>query len=485
MNSITLLAQAIAASPKTFDISPRALLVGGFVRDTLLGLEPKDADVEVYGVDPDALETLVTNLFPHQVNAVGKSFGVLKIHLEDGMEIDVALPRREQKTGPGHKGFQTEGDPTLDPKEAARRRDFTINAIMQDPLTQEMIDPWNGMTDLKEKRLRVVDPASFTEDPLRVYRAVQFVARFHLTIDPESFLLLQKMVARGDLDELPPERITEELKKLFLHAERPSEGLHLMRELGIIERSYPELHALIGTLQDPEWHPEGDVWVHTLMVVDEAAAIIHRDPKAFSEEEHLQILLGALCHDLGKPATTAPGLKAGRLHLRSLGHEGAGEEPTRSLCARWTFSQEVVDGAVMIALRHLQPSALFRVAEKESWPEERYTNAVRKLIKRIYPISWRVLLAAAEADHRGRDLPEARAAHDPALERFAKTVQAHELDAAPTKLLVRGQDLLDRGVPPGPTIGHLIQQIEAARDRGEITTREQALKYLDELLKHA
>jgi tRNA nucleotidyltransferase (CCA-adding enzyme) len=163
--------------------SIRALIVGGFVRDLLLGLSPTDADIEVYGIEANALEALLNELFPGQVNLVGRSFVVFKIGLGEGYEIDLALPRRESKTGVGHKDFAVEGDPSLDPREASRRRDFTINAISFDPQTGALIDPWNGVQDLEAKILRVVDANHFGEDPLRVYRAVQFAARFELTVE--------------------------------------------------------------------------------------------------------------------------------------------------------------------------------------------------------------------------------------------------------------------------------------------------------------
>lgn len=459
---------------------PRTLIVGGFVRDTLLGIESKDADVEVYGVEAATIEKLLNELFPGQVIEAGKSFGVLKIPLGDGYDIDVALPRRESKAGTGHKGFVIEGDPNMSIEEAARRRDFTINAMMQDPLTNELIDLFGGQEDLKNKTLRVVDTQTFQDDPLRVYRALQFAARFGLTIEPRSFELMKMMVQRGDLDQLSKERVSDEMKKLFLKAEKPSIGLQLAWDLGIIERDYPELFILKQTPQEPAWHPEGDVWIHTLMVVDEAAKIIRRED--LTENEKLQVMIGALCHDLGKPATTKPGEKEGVLRIRSIGHEEAGEEPTKQLLSKWIFGYEVEQAAIIQATQHLKPGMLFRQKEKGELNEERYTNAVRKLLKRAYPVSWKVIIAAAEADHRGRALPEAQTEPYTAGELFASTVLSEKFDQEPIKSLIKGRDLIERGMKPGVPFGEIIQKIEAARDEGKIKTREEALALLDDYL---
>lgn len=460
--------------------SARALLVGGFVRDLLLDLSPTDADVEVYGVEAETLEKILADLFPDRVNLVGRAFGVFKIPIDQGYELDVALPRRESKTGTGHKDFAVVGDPSLDPKEATRRRDFTVNAILFDPLTSDIIDPWNGGKDVKDGLLRMVDANHFGEDPLRIYRAVQFAARFEFTIEPTTFDVLRDMIAQGELAHLPPERITEEWRKLLLKAKRPSIGLELMRTLGIIERDYPELQAMIGVEQDPEWHPEGDVWTHTLMCLDAAAKLAKSH--AFTQVERLQITLGTLCHDLGKPSTTAIAPKQGVMRIRSLGHEDAGVIPTEAFCERLRFGEDVNQGAVMGAREHLKPGILNRAAKKDSWTEMQYTNAVRKLLKRIHPISWRVLVAISEADHRGRTLPDAQAPGYPDGERLAETIRKHHLDESPTKPLLSGEDLAALGISPGPEMGRIIRIIEDARDKGDVQTKNDAVKMAKNLI---
>lgn len=469
----------LAAIQKIAKAVPGAVVVGGFVRDALLGLRPKDADLEVYGVTPEGLEALLGGLFPKRVIAAGRAFGILKVVVGKGIELDVAIPRRESKAGKGHTGFLVESDPTMTLEDAARRRDFTINALAADPFTGEVHDPVGGLADLERRVLCVVDRERFQDDPLRVYRALQFAARLELTVDPEAAALMKEMVARGDLDDLSKERVTDEIKKLMLKAAKPSLGLELAWDLGVIEREYPELRVLRATEQEKDWHPEGNVWIHTLMVVDRAAEIIREPARKFTDEEKLQVMFGALCHDLGKPATTE--LLEGR--IRSRGHEAAGEEPTRRLLAHWTFPRAVEDAAVAVAREHLKPRMLFHELTKEALNQAQYANAVRKLLKRIHPVSWRVLLACAEADLRGRALPNADADLKAYDEMFAKAVVREGLDASPTAPLLQGRDLIELGLVPGPRLGEWIQAVEDARDRGEIRTRDEALAFIKGRLK--
>ena len=266
----------------------RALLVGGCVRDSLLGLTSKDFDMEVYGLSMEAIHDILGK--EYKLDFVGMAFGVLKVLHYD---IDIALPRVENKTNSGHKGFDVMFVPNLSYADAASRRDFTINAIMRDPLSNELIDPWNGVKDLHDGVLRHVS-AHFVEDPLRVLRAMQFAARFDFQIAEETVHLCSTL----SQDELAQERVAAEWEKLLLKGRKPSKGLLFLRDCGWIDY-YPELKALIGCKQEPEWHPEGDVWEHTLRVLDAAAAMHH-----YVETENLRLMLAALCHDFGKPLTT-------------------------------------------------------------------------------------------------------------------------------------------------------------------------------------
>ncbi|MEC8360093.1 MAG: hypothetical protein VXZ92_09950, partial [SAR324 cluster bacterium] len=267
------------------------ILVGGSVRDYLLGqIIPKDLDLEVYHLEANKLEMVLSQF--GKVLRVGKSFGVLKLITEHA-EYDVSLPRRESKNGKGHKGFLVNADPRMTFEEASARRDFTINSIGFDPIHQLWLDPHHGQEDLKKGILRHVGPA-FAEDPLRVLRGAQFAARLNFQLAPETLELCQTL----DLNELSRERLLGEFVKLLLRAERPSIGLEILRQTKAL-RFFPELEALIDVPQDPTWHPEGCVWTHTLMVVDEAAKL-----RVGEEKNDLFLMFGALCHDFGKPATT-------------------------------------------------------------------------------------------------------------------------------------------------------------------------------------
>ena len=483
LNAVRRIAEAVAATPSVRDgHPPRALVVGGFVRDALLRRPLGDADVEVYGLPAEQVEELLHREFPERVNTVGRSFGVFKLHGTGGHDIDVSLPRTESKIAPGHTGFAVTGDPFLPFAEAARRRDFTVNALAVDPRTGEVLDAHGGRDDLAARRLRAVDARSFPEDPLRVWRAVQLMARLGFEVDPGTTSLLRDMVEGGELENLSRERVTEEWRKLLTRAERPSLGFAYALRIGAIEATFPELASLATTPQDPEWHPEGDVWIHTMMVVDEAAAVVRRDRDRLTTAEIGAVLLGALLHDVGKPATTVRAIKDGRPRIISPGHEAAGEAPAAAILGRLSFGEEIERGVLAIVRWHLLPGSLFYARGRGELDDRSYANAVRRTLKRIHPVRWPVLLAACEADWRGRALPGIDAMPFDPGRLFAEAVAAGRFDEAPVTPLVRGRDALDLGVTPGPEVGRLIDEVEAARDRGEIVDREQALVLLRRLV---
>lgn len=456
---------------------PRALLVGGAVRDELLQLSTKDADVEVYGVSADDLFTILQELFP-VIDAVGRSFGIFKVTLDDGSSLDVAIPRTESKSGLGHKAFSVTGNPDLSVEEAFRRRDFTVNAIAKDVKTGEYVDPFNGRADLESRTLRVVDPQTFVDDPLRVFRAVQFVARFHLSVPPETMKLLRSMVAEGELETLSKERVTDEWRKLLLKAEKPSIGLSLMRELGIVKRYYPELHALIDTPQEPEWHPEGDVWIHTLMVLDVAAKILRAHVERFSERDALTVMLGSLVHDFGKPLVTEK--RDGK--WRAFGHEEAGISPAKSFFSHFTFGEVIAHDAFAIIRDHLKPSVHYRAFQKGEINDVQYANIIRRLLKRLDGLALDVFLAVTEADMRGRGLKGDDVAY-PEGEFLRAMVKKESLVEASRTLLLTGRELIDEfGMTEGSDLGQMIKKIEEARDNGEISTKEEARLWVKDML---
>jgi tRNA nucleotidyltransferase (CCA-adding enzyme) len=372
--------KVIALSRAVNDLGGRALLVGGCVRDALMGKEPKDWDLEVYDIDPERLRAVLDQFGP--VNVVGESFTVYKL----GHDLDVSLPRRERKSGRGHKGFVIEGDPWMSVWEAALRRDFTINAILQDPLTGEVIDPFHGRGDIERGILRAVSEETFAEDSLRVLRAAQFAARFQFEIEPFTIAICRAI----DLSDLPAERIWGELEKLLLHAARPSVGLEWLRRLGAVENLFPEIESLVDVPQDSEWHPEGDVFVHTQLVLDRARELI----EDLEYPKQITVMLAALAHDFGKPATTE--FVDGR--LRSRGHEEAGVAPAESFLDR--INIHTIDGynvrAQVIALvrEHLKPGEFYKKRDEVG------EGAFRRLARRC---ELDLLYRVAKADSLGRN----------------------------------------------------------------------------------
>ena len=425
----------------------RALLVGGCVRDALLGGEPKDLDLECFGIAAQDLQTALAERFA--LDLVGMSFGVIKLH---HLDVDIALPRRETKLGLGHRAFGMEHDPNLSVAEASARRDFTVNAIYRDPLTDELIDPWNGRADLERRVLRHVSD-HFREDPLRVLRGMQFVARFDLTPAEDTIAVCRQMTPEG----LPPERLFEEWAKLLTKGVRISKGLEFLRATGWV-RYYPELARLIGCRQDPEWHPEGDVWNHTLCCLDAFAASRQqreRDcspcPSARTAEqseqsnnsvEDLIVGLAVLCHDFGKPATTAFDPRRGR--IRSLGHDEAGVEPTLSFLRRLTNEERILKEVPPLVRLHMRPFAM--------WKDKSSDNAIRRLAAKVVRIDRLVRVAAA--DDAGR--PPFPSEPEPLRWLLAEAERLRVADSAP-KPIVQGRDLIALGMKPGVRFGTILK----------------------------
>lgn len=427
------------------------MLVGGCVRDALLGLNPKDVDVEVFGIPADRLETLLAKRF--RIATVGRAFGVFKLK---GLEVDVSLPRTESKHGQGHKGFQVTGDPDLSLEVAASRRDFTINAISFDPLNGTLVDPLDGCRDLEHGRLRHCS-AQFGEDPLRVLRAMQFLARFGLSIEPATL----DLCASIEPEDLPPERQLEEWSKLLLRGKVPSRGLTFLKDCGWV-RYYPELTALIGCPQDPHWHPEGDAWTHTLHCLDAFAARRIGDPF-----EDLVVGLAVLCHDLGKPMTTVTG-EDGR--IRSPGHEKEGLVPAERFLRRLTAQVDLISGVLPLVETHMRPGALYDSQSSD--------NAVRRLANKAGRIDR--LLRVCQADAAGRPpLPPDFPAGD-WLRGRAEALQV--TDSAP-KPLVMGRHLIERGHTPGPAFGEILNACFEAQLDGAFTDLEHGLTFLEDLLR--
>ena len=429
----------------------RCILVGGAVRDHCMGQSiSKDMDVEVFGLNLEKLESVLQKF--GNIHAVGKSFGVLKLKTSTA-EYDFSLPRKERKTGKGHRGFKITADPTMSYKDAASRRDFTVNSIGYDLLENTLLDPFDGIGDLKRKKLKHVGPA-FAEDPLRVYRAMQFSARLEFKITADTARLCRQL----DLSELPRERIFEEFRKLMIKAKKPSIGLEAAKKIGILAY-FPELKALNGVPQDPEWHPEGDVWTHTLMVVDEAAGL-----KTGIEKKDLVLMFGALCHDFGKPLTTT--FLRGR--WRSPSHDVDGIAPAIQFLKRLTDDRELIEQVTTMVKEHLRPIQLFKERDRIS------SGTIRRLALRVR-IPDLVLLA--KADYFGRTLTKKeRACFEAGNWLLAEAERMDVRDEAPRPLLM-GKHLLKLGMSPGPEMGKILKLAFEKQLNGDLQTNDEAISW--------
>jgi tRNA nucleotidyltransferase (CCA-adding enzyme) len=433
----------------------RAMLVGGCVRDELMEIQPKDWDLEVYGVEPEKLREILDSF--GEVNAVGEAFTVYKL----GNDMDVSIPRREKKTGKGHRGFVIEGDPEMSFEEACSRRDFTVNAILKDPLTGEIVDPFGGGEDIKKKILRHVSDETFAEDSLRVLRAAQFAGRLEFDIAPETVDLCKTI----DVTDLPKERIWGEVEKLLLRAKRPSIGLKWLYELGVVDQLFPELKALVGVPQEPEWHPEGDVDVHTLMVVDEARKLIDE----LDYPRQVAVMLGALAHDFGKPPTTE--FIDGR--TRSRGHDEAGVEPALSfLDTLGVFTLngfDVRNQIVQLVRYHLKPGEYYKAKTPVG------DGAFRRLARKVEPD---LLYRVAKADSLGRNpdwLPKEKWFDSAAQEWFIDKVRELQIEKKAPEPILMGRHLIELGLQPSPKFKQILDAVYEMQLDGAIVDIDGAL----------
>lgn len=442
------LAQAVRA------MGGRALLVGGCVRDELMGNQPKDWDLEIYGVEPATLREMLDRF--GSVNVVGEAFTVYKV----GPDLDVSLPRRERKTGRGHRAFVIDGDPLMSVEDATRRRDFTINAILRNPLNEEISDPFAGQRDLENGILRAVSPETFAEDSLRVLRGAQFAARFDFSIDEATVALCRQI----DLGDLPAERIWGEFEKLLLRAKRPSVGLKWLRKLTDLESLFPELGALIDVPQDPEWHPEGDVFVHTLLTVDRAREMID----GLSYPKKVTVMLAAVAHDFGKPSTTE--FLEG--HWRSRGHEEAGVALAEAFLNRLNVhtieGYDVQSQVIALVREHLKPGEFFKKRDEVG------EGAFRRLARRC---ELDLLYRVASADSLGRNaewVPKEKWYDAEAQEWFiARAKELEVAQGAPDPILL-GRHLLELGMEPGPRMGDVTRAVYEMQLDGRVKTLDEA-----------
>lgn len=431
----------------------RGYLVGGCVRDALLrpGAAPKDVDIEAYGLQPDDLTAALATV--GRVDEVGKAFSVLTVRT-GGESIDVALPRREVRTGPGHRDFAVEVDPYVDLTTASARRDFTINALMFDPAAGELVDCWGGLDDLRAGVLRHTT-AAFAEDPLRVLRGARFAARFDLTMHPETVELARGLA--GQFGSLSTERVWGEWSTMAATAKHPSRWLDVLEQTGWLEH-FPEVADLRGVAQDPRWHPEGDVYTHTRLSADAGARLA--DEAGLSGEERAAVVLAAMLHDVGKVTHTQQ--RDGR--ITSHGHDEAGEPVAKALLSRIGAPRHVTALVGPLVRNHMASTTV----------EQPSMSAVRRLARRLDPATveqW-ALVVGADRGGRGPASEPGNTARWLELAERAGTMQA------PVRPILGGDILREAGWTPGPSFGPVIKAAIAAQDEGAFADTDGARAWL-------
>ncbi|EDY84487.1 tRNA nucleotidyltransferase/poly(A) polymerase family protein [Verrucomicrobiia bacterium DG1235] len=437
-------------------------VVGGSIRDALLGLEPKDFDVEVYGLDLDSIAQTLAKL--GKTDLVGKAFAVVKLWTH-GEEYDFAIPRRESKSGSGHRGFTIETDAHLSEEEALKRRDFTINALLYDHATSEVIDYFNGLEDLERRILRHVSPA-FSEDPLRVLRAMQFAGRFEMELHPDTAALCRKI--GHEFWTLPKERVWTEWEKWAKRSRSLSHGLRALVASGWL-RYFPELNALRSLPQDPEWHPEGDAWTHTLYCLD--ALVRDTDWSSLAEAERGVLAFGVLCHDLGKARCTRWALKRGEKHWISPGHDSQSVWLAEQFFNKMRAPHELRDKVMALVGNHHFLNTV---------PEGGHSDAsLRRLAKRLSPATTHELVYVMTADHRGRP-PLLSEAQDLRIAEFKIRIQKLDLkESAPSPILL-GRHLIARGLKPSPNFRPILDAAYEAQLDGSFRDEAGAIEWLNE-----
>jgi tRNA nucleotidyltransferase (CCA-adding enzyme) len=445
----------------------RPRLVGGGVRDWLLGFQPKDIDVEVAGANFEGLRSALSPFGATDV--VGRSFGVVKVRsAATGDEYDFSLPRRESKTGAGHRGFAVAPDPGLGDDEAAARRDFTINAIAYDPASGALIDPHGGRADLAARVLRHTSPA-FVEDPLRVLRAFQLAARLDFSLAPETAALSRSIA--DSFAELPVERVWGEWEKWAVKSVRPSRGLAVLEETGWL-RHFPEVAALRGTPQEPEWHPEGDVFAHTGFCLD---ALVGLEGWKSAEAPRRRMLsLAVLAHDFGKPATTVRAERRGALRWVSPGHEPAGGPLAAAFLRRIGAPLELDEPVAALVVNHLLHH---RGRDSGFTPSH-----IRRLARKLAPATIEDLALVMHSDALGRP-PKDASDSEPLIGQLRSDARELALAQQAPRPIILGRHLVELGRRPGPDFKPILAAAFEAQLDGVFSTELEGLTWLEGYLR--
>jgi tRNA nucleotidyltransferase (CCA-adding enzyme) len=436
-------------------IGGRPLLVGGCIRDAILGLPSKDIDIEVHGdVDIEELAEVLSAV--GTVTEAGRSFGVLKVRA-GGVDLDVSLPRRDSKTGSGHRGFSITTDASLTLAEASARRDFTINSIMLDPVTGEVIDCHGGLADLEAGIIRHTSDA-FADDPLRVLRGVQFAARFGFTMAPETVELCQSLLGTAEARSLSLERIWGEWEKIG------TRGVHINAALDVLGQTcwvngYPALANMSCVIQDQKWHPEGDVLTHAGLAANQAARLA--DLGGITGEDRLVLVFAALLHDVGKYTCTKLE-DDGRVTAH--GHDKAGVIPAQDFLFSIGCPHHIVNRITPLIREHMN------VLTKPT------PTTVRRMARRLQPATMAEMALVSTADVNGRGLPDEVSPADQWLE-MSRSLKVSE---KPVKGILTGDHLINAGMKPGPEFKVILADAVVAQDDGEFTDVTGALAWLRE-----
>lgn len=452
----------------------QCLIVGGAVRDAILGVEPDDIDIEVYKIN---YQDLCAFLQQHgKVDLVGKKFGTIQFKpFGSDIEYDFSIPRKENKAGIGHKDFDITFDIDMTIKEAAERRDFTFNAMAYDPLTYKLYDYFDGLDDIRRKTIRHTSN-KFNQDALRIYRAMQFQCRFGFQLHPDTIEEIKyNMLGKDDFLNLPKERIFWEWEKWAKKSTQHHLLFHFMYKTGLIEY-YPELKALKFTQQDPEWHPEGDVEVHTALCLKHWNLISENIPEVFTDDEKIIIPMAILLHDIGKPATNEVKEKKGVMRITSEGHEALGGTMAKDFLDRIGFPEKYTTPICNLITNHLAGVNISCITAPSG-----KRKAVKRLANRLYPATINQLLTVMMCDTNGRNFPEHRMPtgyND--IKELAKEFNVLEKKY---EYILMGRHLAELGLQPGPQYGNILSKANEAQENGEFNDIDGAKKWLTEYLK--
>jgi tRNA nucleotidyltransferase (CCA-adding enzyme) len=434
----------------------KPFLAGGSVRDHLMGLEAKDFDIECYALSPDKLKNALESgakKFNTKLNCVGESFQVYKL----GSNVDISLPRRDTNMGVGHKNFLVVGDPFMSTFDACKRRDLTLNSMLWDPLTGEIIDHFDGGTHITLRLLEMVDENTFVEDSLRALRTIQFASRFGFDVG----LATRETISKMDLRDLPRERIWMEFEKWLMLSPKPSVGLHLMKDLGILEKLFPELDNIWNVPQDERYHPEGSVGIHTALALDVAKANIGN----LTYPEQVTVMLATLCHDLGKVETT-------ELHedgrITAHGHAEAGVSLARNLLDRLALHS--IDGydvrgqVLALVEQHMKPFEFHRNPPKDSAFRRLATKVDLNLLHKVCHSD------AFSRNQNSLGVVFGTEGQDWFLEKITNLAIP---PTGPEKVLL-GRHLIEMGMKPGKKMGEILNTVFEMQLDGKVTDLETA-----------